>query len=1257
MPEQISIKKANPLLPAEDYEALRKNGMKLIEKLGSDIWTDYNNSDPGITILEAVCYAITDLAYRNEFEVKDLLAPEHLTEETWKQIFYTARQILHNSPLTISDYRKLMIDVKGVRNAWIEPSKDYEVPVWVDYSLVDGNCKGKLGLKNHSKIVEFEGLYNVMIEYQEDVLTENHREEVRGHVIDRLSRHRNLCEDFLSITAVDYADFGIGASISLEEDADPDDVLSQVFFAIYNYFTPSVPFHTIQEMQEKGYTVDDIFEGPALYHGFIDTVELEKTDLFRDIRLSDIISEIADIKGIKAITYLHILFNDKKDKVANNYFIIEDDSKNIPIRTWIEYLKEERKIARIKPELSQVIFCKERDLITYYIGRPEDRMSRRMLKLFSDLKALERKYKLSGHETDFPVPAGENMKLEDYYPVTYSLPMCYGVNNIAGLPANADEKRTVQSLQLKGYLLFFEQLLSDHLVQLNHLCDLFTFDNTVKQTYFTRALKTETTQMLETTEIEDLHVFLIDHGSYDKNGLEKISAKIIILNNLLIDRGSYDKNGFEKIAAKIIILNNLLVNSDNHCEESVSKILTEITGLQNLFVDYNNHNEESVKKILTEITDLQNLFVDYNNHSEEDFNKILTEITSFQNILAENNNQNEKCFNKVIVEITDLENLPLYHEKHRKEHHQHILKKIKNLKKFFANGEKQSKEYFDQILSKIIILSTLLDDQIEKHFNKIITDFTHILYNLIENQKTFHKRRNGFLDHMLARFSEDLSEYEALSRWLTPDKVDENLIQDKTQMLKDGEYYSISTNRGKGYDYDEHEIRNTSNVSGTERRVSRLLGFKDATRRTLSPSCIIVEPVMETDPKTGNVVQKKNTNGEPLNIIRLIDHEKNILLTSIEVKENCCTDLLMNQILIHADDRRYFKFYDEPKQRSRKSAELQGTFRFELWDGTDLETATLLGFSELFDTENNCEKAFRALQKLMEEINRNEGLHLVEHILLRPKLDEVLDETGQETEVTLLDICLDECDLHKGEVEGEQPLYRKKIHRTPAEKCYDKMPWVLEYVRLADMKSFLFQEVFVDDQASIMLKFKRYEALAKRIRDLQEFGSEHDSYEIIAKQNVVGVTRYSFIIHGGKGNVIAQSIFYNTRIDAETEINHLIHYFGYELDWYCAENPCDNNEDPYSFRTTVVLPCWPKRFRDRTFRNLVEKTLQIESPAHVHTRVVWVGVREMQRFEKAYYDWLQEMSKTEIPAYEKVNPLVQVMNTLKPCGHCEDECK
>lgn len=46
----------------------------------------------------------------------------------------------------------------------------------------------------------------------------------------------------------------------------------------------------------------------------------------------------------------------------------------------------------------------------------------------------------------------------------------------------------------------------------------------------------------------------------------------------------------------------------------------------------------------------------------------------------------------------------------------------------------------------------------------------------------------------------------------------------------------------------------------------------------------------------------------------------------------------------------------------------------------------------------------------------------------------------------------------------------------------------------------------------------------------------------------------------------------------------------------------------------------------------------------------------MQRFEKVYNAWLLEMAQTEVPDYEIVNPLVDVINSLVPCGVCTDDC-
>jgi uncharacterized protein len=59
--------------PAMDYAFLRQEGIHQLERMAGQRWTDFNTHDPGITILEQVCYALTDLAHRIDYPLPDLL--------------------------------------------------------------------------------------------------------------------------------------------------------------------------------------------------------------------------------------------------------------------------------------------------------------------------------------------------------------------------------------------------------------------------------------------------------------------------------------------------------------------------------------------------------------------------------------------------------------------------------------------------------------------------------------------------------------------------------------------------------------------------------------------------------------------------------------------------------------------------------------------------------------------------------------------------------------------------------------------------------------------------------------------------------------------------------------------------------------------------------------------------------------------------------------------------------------------------------
>jgi hypothetical protein len=62
--------------------------------------------------------------------------------------------------------------------------------------------------------------------------------------------------------------------------------------------------------------------------------------------------------------------------------------------------------------------------------------------------------------------------------------------------------------------------------------------------------------------------------------------------------------------------------------------------------------------------------------------------------------------------------------------------------------------------------------------------------------------------------------------------------------------------------------------------------------------------------------------------------------------------------------------------------------------------------------------------------------------------------------------------------------------------------------------------------------------------------------------------------------------------------------------------------DPYTFVVTVVLPDWPSRFQDPTFRQFVTDTIYGELPAHLVVNVRWFSYAQMRKFENRYDAWL-----------------------------------
>ena len=261
-----------------DWNGLREEGLKYLQAMSGHLWTDYQLHDPGVTILELLCHAITDLNARLSQDIGDILAKKN-TETASKQ-FFSPREILTINPVTINDYRKLLIDLPGVKNAWLVPVTESRPSLYYDQD----NSALLYDYASGAQRITLKGLYRVLIEKDEDVTDE---EQLKKAVIERLHAHRNLCEDFVEVTILAEETISIYSDIEIDENADPDEVLGKIYYDLANFISPRVKQYSLKRMLQKGKTIEEIFNGPQLENGFIDDDELGKGEKRKELHASD----------------------------------------------------------------------------------------------------------------------------------------------------------------------------------------------------------------------------------------------------------------------------------------------------------------------------------------------------------------------------------------------------------------------------------------------------------------------------------------------------------------------------------------------------------------------------------------------------------------------------------------------------------------------------------------------------------------------------------------------------------------------------------------------------------------------------------------------------------------------------------------------------------------------------------------------------------------------------------------------------------
>lgn len=466
--KHISISKNVETGDQTDFHFLRKTGIQYIEELGGKLWTDYNSHDPGITTLEVLSYAITDLGMRMNLNMEDILTSEDESKDIQTQ-FLKAAEILPSRPLNELDYRKLFIDInmvaghkRPIRNCWLVPKTE---TLYVD-------CKtGQLDFKpigEKTQHFDVKGLYDLYVDYAEDIDDLEGagcgKSNVNIQILDRYHANRSLCEDLAEIKEIETQAVAVCARIGLVNKADEELVHAKVLKAINNYLSPEVHFYSLKQMLEKGLTTDQIFEGPLLESGFIDTEELQNSQLRREVRLSDIISEIMKIDGVKEIHEISIAGCDNVVKQSNDWLICIEKGR--------------------KPELCEL------SSFSYSKGSlPLNINDKQVQDYLETLKREEEALREDARQNkELSLPQGTSYDIANYATILNEFPDTYGVG-ASGIIGNQTPEREALAKQLKAYLLFFDQILAGYFKHLEKVKEILSVNGGLKRTFFTQALK------------------------------------------------------------------------------------------------------------------------------------------------------------------------------------------------------------------------------------------------------------------------------------------------------------------------------------------------------------------------------------------------------------------------------------------------------------------------------------------------------------------------------------------------------------------------------------------------------------------------------------------------------------------------------------------------------------------------------------------------------------------------------------------------
>ncbi|AXG42357.1 MULTISPECIES: hypothetical protein [Photorhabdus] len=456
------------------FETLLTQAKTVIEQQSGQLWSNTEENDPGITLLEACCYGASDLAYRHSLPLRDLLTPEKQEQTLGDGIFpqeFGPQQMLTCGPITAEDYRRALLDLHS-SDTDNETSEDYfffndvrlicepeseRYKYWYnkesrEYSFIQEQEQEQEQLQ-----LTLRGNYWLYLLPNRE--TEDDKTLTQKRLNDFLKDNRNLGESVSKIIWLQPVDFLLQLDIELDDDvSDLADIFAQVYMTTEQMVLTSPLRYSTQAMIEQGYSNEEIFEGPYLHHGWIPELSAAK-DYTKptELKLSHLANRLLAIPGVQNITRLALGKHDE------NISPLADDSWSWTIaqgyypRLWgndpLDLISSSASPLTITAKGGVKITVSKQDIENKIIAEPLIETQPELLNW------------------------GKHRKVLDYYPVSNKLPACYGLQTYA---------ETQQQVHLHQFMLPFEQMLANGCAELALLPKLLAFKQRGNTVYGTQ---------------------------------------------------------------------------------------------------------------------------------------------------------------------------------------------------------------------------------------------------------------------------------------------------------------------------------------------------------------------------------------------------------------------------------------------------------------------------------------------------------------------------------------------------------------------------------------------------------------------------------------------------------------------------------------------------------------------------------------------------------------------------------------------------